>query len=685
MAKARAIKNGDMARLVALVGAGKLAEAEPLFDRRFKLGDRAAELIDIGKRIKLSLKRWEDVLTLGALLDKRDPVSALDLNDIAAAQAALGRLTEAEVTLVRAAKIEPNLPSIWLNLGQVLRQRGNHVGAAKAFEQLVKLAPGAADAYFQLGQSLRELRQNPQAAQCFAKAVQLKPEMILAQAALARTLDQLGRKADAVRHYEIAVAGEPNSIELRFQYGRVLHELDRIEDAIPLYRRVLEINPQHLGALNNLGVALAKGGREDEAAARDVRAKRRDDAAEEMNRLDEAISIYQRVVALDPNYAPGWSNLGNAYFTLGDFPKCRDAYARALAINPKEADPYSSLGSTLQWGGEFEEAERLFRTALAMRPDFPNCEFNIATLLLLLGRWEEGWHHYESRFRWHRDKYDRPDLKRWDGKDPVDPGLLVIANEQGLGDSLQFIRFVPLMRERGYNVVIQMEPRIHTIIKDAFPDYPTVTIGDRIPAGAKYWFPLMSIPKFVGTTVDTVPAKVPYLRARPKLVEKWSQRLGTHGFKIAFAWQGNPKRRVDLGRSFALDDFAAFADIPGVRLIAIQKGVGLGQLATCAFRDRIELPGEDFDSGPDAFLDTAAVMQMADLVITPDTSIVHLAGALGRPAMLGVKKVPDWRWLLDREDSPFYPTVKLYRQSVMGQWGDVIARMAADVRKRVAG
>jgi hypothetical protein len=246
---------------------------------------------------------------------------------------------------------------------------------------------------------------------------------------------------------------------------------------------------------------------------------------------------------------------------------------------------------------------------------------------------------------------------------------ILLHSEQGLGDTIQFCRYATLLQQRGAHVVLSVQSQLYRLLRTIGPTIEIVAEGAEGPA-TDYHCPLLSLPAAFGTTIDSIPASLPYLSAEPQRVMCWRQRLGAEGFKVGICWQGSTGK-VDVGRSFPLATLHPLSTIPGVRLISLQKHLGCEQLHTLPAAMQLEVLGDEFDPGPDAFLDTAAVMQSLDLIVTSDTVIAHLSGALARPTWVALKQVPDWRWLLERTDSPWYPTLRLFRQKHAGDWTGV--------------
>jgi hypothetical protein len=335
----------------------------------------------------------------------------------------------------------------------------------------------------------------------------------------------------------------------------------------------------------------------------------------------------------------------------------------------------------------FQELHRLnealasYDKAIALKQDYAAGYKNRAFGRLLAGRYKEGWADYEWRFQTKDFPSKRPDIPvpDWQGQDLSGGRHLLVFSEQGLGDVIQFVRFLPLLAKCECKVTFLTPAKLVRLLR---PSIQPIEIVSEL-GGAQaidFQVALMSLPYRFGTELSSIPNKVPYLRAEPELEVHWKTRIGTHGFKIGIAWQGNSSNKIDAGRSIPLEEFVPLSRISGVRLISLQKHRGLDQLADLLKDASIEILGDVFDDGPDAFIDTAAVMNALDLIITADTSIAHLAGALARPTWLALKQVPDWRWLLDRADSPWYPTVRLFRQPKRDDWTSVFGKIEQQLR-----
>jgi tetratricopeptide (TPR) repeat protein len=459
---------------------------------------------------------------------------------------------------------------------------------------------------------------------------------------------QNGQREPAVELMSRAVALRPESAEFRCNLGAALLELNRKEEAAAELRRAIDLRPNMAQAHNNLGNALTALGRHQEAA----------DCA-------------RRALALDPNYAQAYYNLANVQRNLGQWDEAVANYRRALALKRDWREAENNLGNTFCSAGRFAEAENLFADVLARRPDDPLAHWNVALALLRRGDLERGLKEYESRWqipelRLNRLRDARPE---WDGGEIKGRRILVYA-EQGLGDSIQFARYIPFLAGRGAGVVVNCQKELAGLLGGI----AGVTECHAHP-GAKNsrWdlhCSLPSLPRLMGTTLATIPASVPYLRADPAKAALWRNRLeGTGKRKIGVAWAGSPRHPSDEQRSVRLD---RLADLwrSDIRMVSLQKGQGREQIGPSG------LALDDWTEELDDFADTAALVENLDLIVTVDTAVAHLAGAMGKEVWVLLPFVPDWRWMLEREDSPWYPTMRLFRQEKTGDWSGPIGRIA---------
>ena len=472
-----------------------------------------------------------------------------------------------------------------------------------------------------------------------------------------------------------------------------MHALKRYDEALASYDRALSLLPDYAEALNNCGITLHALKRYDEALASfdhalSVRPEyaealnNRGNVLHELKRYDEALASYDHALSLRPDYAVALNNCGITLHALKRYDEALANHDRALSLRPDYAEALNSRGNALLELKRLEEALASYDKAIALKPDHADSLTNRALCRLLVGRYIEGW----SDFEWRWDATDwpskRPEFANWHGEDLAERRLLVFS-EQGLGDTIQFARYLPLLARNRCQITFLTNSKLARLLR---PLTSGIKVISTLGTERKFDFQcaLLSLPHRLGTDLASIPNSVPYLRAEEALIARWRERIGERGFKIGIAWQGNPQGKVDQGRSIPLAEYFALARVPGIRLISLQKQHGLDQVGELPGDVTIETLGEDFDKGPDAFIDTAAVMENLDLIITSDTSIAHLAGALGRSTWVALKYVPDWRWLLDREDSPWYPTMRLFRQSARDNWQPVFAKMERELRSTEA-
>lgn len=435
-----------------------------------------------------------------------------------------------------------------------------------------------------------------------------------------------------------------------------LHQKGQLAEAAPLYREVLRRDPKNADALHLLGVL--------ETQSKNALA---------------AIELFDRAIEIDPKNAPFFSNRGAALKDLRRLDEALESFNRAIAIQPDYAVALNNRGFVLQELKRPDEALASLNRALAIKPDYPEALYNRSLAQLLCGDYRNGLVGYE--WRWQTNDFtSRPPniaVPIWQDQALAGRRIVVFA-EQGLGDIIQFARYLPLLIERGAKVTFLCPAKLRHLLQPVSREVEFVTSLDGA-APFDFQCALMSLPLRFGTDLRSIPGQSPYLSSEADRAATWKQRLGGEGFKIGIAWRGNPDAKIDRDRSVPLSEFAPLARRPGTRLISLQKNFGLDQLTNLPSGVVVETLSDGFDDGPDAFIDTVAVMSNLDLIVTIDTSVAHVAGALGRPTWVALQHVPDWRWLLDRTDSPWYPTMRLFRQQMRDDWSTVFRDIATEL------
>jgi tetratricopeptide (TPR) repeat protein len=496
-------------------------------------------------------------------------------------------------------------------------------------------------------------------------------------------LHRAGRFAEALASFDAALALEPNSAELSNSRGNALRRLKRLPEALASYERAIALSPQLAAAWNNRGLVLQAVRRFDEAAASYRRAlELQPQLAEgynnlgtvecELGRPAAALLSFRQALELEPRLRGVHANLGNALRDLGRPAEALAEHELAVREDPRAPASHCNLGNALHDLGRLGDAIASYERAIELDPGYAQAWFNKSVCLLLAGRFAEGLPLYEWRKQLPDATTPPLGVPVWHGAEPIAGRTLLIYADQALGDTLQFCRYARLAQQRGARVVLRVQPMLRELLASLDPAIRVIASGDE-PGECDYQCALLSLPLGFGTTLEAIPAAVPYLCADPRRIARWRERLGSGGFKVGVAWQGS-RHRIDVGRSAPPAMFARLASVPGVRLISLQKDEGVEASGTGA-PPLERLAG--LDEGSQAFLDSAAVMVDLDLVITSDTALAHLAGALGRPTWVALKYVPDWRWLEGRADSPWYPGMRLFRQSSPGDWESVFAAILA--------
>ncbi len=638
-----------------------------------------------------------------------------------------GRLKEAEQAYRDAIAAAPQAANCHSNLGAILAAQHRLPEAAAAFRAALREAPADPALYANLGNALVALRQMHSAADAFQTAIDLGHDTAGNRIGLAKALGGLNRFEEATAAWTRAVALDPANPEAAAGLGRSLRRLERLDEALAAFREALRLRPSAADLRMQAGRILLTLGRLDEAAeelaeaaeagvaeARDLlrmvaAAHRRiGDDLMEAGRTEDAASAYRRAAATDPADATAAVSLGIALNRLGRFD---DAYAsvaealprhpqsyelhanggcylcrlgraneavailrRAIALKADDAAAYINLGNAYALMGRAEDSAEAYRRAVALAPDSGTAHKNLGLSLLSLGRYAEGWREYE--WRW-RDpnftgvprNFPQP---QWTGETATDRTVLLHA-EQGLGDTIQFCRFAAQAAERA-RVVLEVPPALTRLLRGLAGPAAVIPTGTKLPAFDLH-SPLLSLPFALGTTLDTLPA-APYLRAEDGAAARWARRLAAagQGRRVGLVWAGNPGHAKDRTRSVPFDRLAPLWTLEGIRWFSLQVGDRAHDLTAAP-------PGRVDDLSPllTDLAETAAALSQMDLVVAVDTSVAHLAGGLGRPTWLMLPLDADWRWMVGRSDSPWYPSMRLYRQTAAGDWEGVIGRIAADL------
>jgi tetratricopeptide (TPR) repeat protein len=698
----RTPNDADLLQLlgVALAQLGRHAEGVVLFTRSLELQPhRATVLLNLAQALH-ALGREEEALRAcdGALA--QDPALAGGYRTRAAVLATLGRRDEALANAGQAVRLARQDAGAHADLGSALEAVGREREALECFERALSLDPNLAAAHHNLAILLTRQGRHDLALQSFDRARALQPHQVGLHINRGNALKELGRLPEAAESYSLALALAPQSPEALHNRAVVYLLLSRHAEALRDYETLAALGKESAADSGGRGAALVALHRYGEALAPLERATQllpaeaeghiqRGVALLNVERHTEAIESFDRALALRPDVPEVLNNRGIALTATGELSEALGSFIRASVLAGPNADTLTNIGILLKMLGRHHESAASFDRALALKPNDSSAKFALAFLYLSLGEFALGWPLYEARFDVPALNNPRRRFKapRWNGSEPLAGKTVLVHAEQGLGDVMQFCRYLPLLAAQGAAVVFEVMPSLRSLLHTLPGAIRIIGRGEPLPA-VDYYCPLLSLPYALKTRLATIPAQVPYLAAEPERAAKWLERLRTlPGLRVGLAWQGNllvEKLVWARGRSMPLAALEPLAQVPGVSLVSLQKGPGREQLRDVPFADRILDLSTDLDTGEDAFLDTAAVMAGLDLIISCDTAIAHLAGALARPVWTALTVSPEWRWLLERGDSPWYPTMRLFRQPTDGDWPAVVTAMATALYTRIA-
>jgi tetratricopeptide (TPR) repeat protein len=546
---------------------------------------------------------------------RASPAALAQAVEEAAALYRQGRLDEAEHICTRVLKARSDWFDALHLLGLVKLQSGKAGAAYGLLESALKINPRSPDALSNLGM----------------------------------TLAALNRDAEALAALDKALALAPGNFDALNNRGNVLLKLGRPADSLAAFDRVLSLEPRFLGARANRGNALAQ-----------------------LGRLDESLAQHDAVLAAQPNHAESHYNRGTVLASLGRQQDAIAAYDRALALRPNYLKALTNRAIALQACNRHQESLTNLRQVLAIDKDNADARHNESLALLTLGDYRRGFEQYE--WRWQRSgmptrrKFRKP---LWLGEYPLARKTILLHAEQGLGDTIQFVRYAPLLARTGTRVMLEVQPELTRLLAGVEGVAGVVTRGDPLPDYDVHC-PVGSLPRALRTEVATIPADIPYLAASKERITKWRDRIeALPSPRIALAWAGRAAHANDRNRSIALSQLAPLLSVEPASFVSIQRELRSEDAELLGPASRLTHIGDELKD----FDDTAAVAALVDVVISVDTSVVHLAGATGRPTWILLPFCPDWRWLLDRDDSPWYPTARLFRQPAPGDWDSVIGRV----------
>ena len=589
------------------------------------------------------------------------------LNNLGLALNEKGDLNSAIASFNNALQLNPNFTDAHFNLGNVLKKQGDLIAAIASYNTALQLKPDHPYAYFNLGNALKEKGDLKAAITSFNRALQLKPDFQEAHFNLGNALKEQGDPTAAIDCFNKAIEIKPNYPDAHIGLGNVFKEQGDLNAAIVSYNKAIDIKPNYPEAHCNLGAALQQQGD-----------------------LTAAIASFNKAIDMKSNYPEAFNNLGTALFEKGDLTVAISTFKKALELMPDFQEAHISLGNTLQEKGDLKAAITSFNKALELKPDDPEAYTNLATAELLIGNYKKGWETYEYRLQCKTGPSTlnaNPLCKQWSNETIFPGSQVLLVSEQGLGDTLQFMRYAIALKSRGASVSLCAPHKLHTLIQTSGIDPSPLTPQQANKISDGQWIPLLSVPKYLEVSPQNPIITEPYIKTTEELRAKWNDILSAEQRPIiGINWQGNPSHETtnSKGRSLPLETFATIAHKTNASLLSLQKGFGSEQLETCSFKDRFVSCQDQINDTWD-FLETAAIIANCDLVITSDTSVAHLAGGMGKTTWLLLKQVPEWRWGLEGDSTFWYPSMRLFRQNERGNWNEVLERVAIALQEHFGG
>lgn len=572
-----------------------------------------------------------------------------------------GHVAEAKQAYLRAMRLNPSQAEVYSNLGQAERRLGDVSAAVTQFEMAVKVRPNFVDAWFGLGDAYFESREYENAAKAYARTLALKPLHVEALLNRGTTLINLKRYVEAVGHFDRLISLFPQHAEAHARRANALIQLKKFEKGLESLERALSLVPGNPDWLAWKGHAL-----------------------QGLARYQDALSAYKESLDIFPDNPWAIEGMGAVFYRLDRYEEASDCADRTLKLVPKLTSSLLNRGNARRELRDYPGALADFEKVIDLDPDFSSAHFNRSIVLLRTGRWLEAWPQYEWRWRYSQapDPRTQPQgLPRWDGSSPINGKKILLTHEQGLGDTLQFVRYATEIAKRGAEVWLWL-PKTLTRVLSNLPGIAGI-VNLENPSELKsfdFYCPLMSLPGILGTTTDTIPsAHEPYLSVATHVVESWRARIGPRRkpLRIGLMWHGFQNPNLPE-RSITLASLEPLLSLP-CEFISLQKDLELRHLEEATRRGITHFGNEQQD-----FADAAGIIKNCDLVVTIDTSVAHLAGALGAETWIILPYAADWRWLDDREDCLWYPSVRLFRQPTLGDWQSPINRIVEKLKKRLS-
>lgn len=639
----------------ALNGLRQFSAAVESYDRAIAIKPDYAEAYSNRGIVLQALGRFEAAIESYDRATAINPKFAEAYSNRGNALMELERFDSAIESYGRAIALKPDYAEAYANRGNAFKRLQNYDAAAEGYQRAIAISPGYAEAYHNLGVLLQEQKQFAVSLENFDQSIALNSDHAGAHFNRGNALMGLGRFEDAARSFDRAIALQADYVEAHSNRGNALTEIDHFDEAIASYDQAIALKQDFAEAHFNRGNALRGA-----------------------DRLEAAIESYARAIAIKPDYAEAYYNQGNAQAALMHFDEGIESYNRAISIKPDYEEAYANRGNALMDLGQYDAALESYDRATAIKPDYAEAHWNKSLSLLLNGNFLDGWELYE--WRWKLENFPSPtrDFTQplWLGDEPLAGKSILLHAEQGFGDAIQFSRYAKLVSEFGAKVFLETSKPLASLFQRLAGVDKISVAGEALPQ-FDYHCPLLSLGLAFQTDLKSIPSGEKYLSTDAHKLTKWKDRLGERTtLRVGLVWSGSTIHKNDKNRSIPLADFVTYLD-PDYQYVSLQKELRDSDKAALEAHGNILHLGEEIDD----FEDTAALCELMDVVVSVDTSVAHLSGALGKKTWVLLPFNPDWRWLRDRADSPWYPSVKLYRQQGLGDWSHPLGEIKSDMAK----
>ena len=668
---------------------GDLAAAQASYEAILACDAYHFDALQLLGTVFFAKSKFEEALDLlDSALSQRPDVAPVH-NNVGSCLKSLGRFNDALESFNRAIDLDQNFADAHYNKANVLRRMGHTAEAMDSFRHALRVEPKYTQALVNLADVLEEASRYEDALSCYNSILEYeeKPSKFLAKRS--DLFAKLGRYSDALADLDIAASIDPMDPALPFKKGVIYQELSDTTEAISSFHAALKLKPDFVEAYNNIGAVLSSVGRDKEALGvynaalsiyQDVGELyfNQANSLRSLGQYEQALESYNRAISIDSENPEYLNNRGVAFHKLNRLSSALSDYEDAIQRNPDYIRAINNQGLAFADTFKFDRALASYNRVIELNPDYAEAYWNKAILYLMHGHYLEGWRLFDWRLRMPgaSTKYSFFDKPDWRGEEDISDKRLFIPSEQGLGDLIQFSRYAAMAVEKAGEVILEVPKMLVPVIRTLHPEI-TLSIKGQKPPEFDVYCPVMSLPYAFRTTLETIPTNGKYLSSDGQKVSLWQEALGpTDKKRVGLVWSGSPKHENDHNRSIPLTELVPLLS-DSVEWHSLQKEYRETDLAVLESMPQVS---QHQDALVD-FSDTAALIECLDLVITVDTSVAHLAGALGKPVWIMLPHVPDYRWLTDRDDSPWYDSVRLYRQQASCNWAPLIERLSADLNE----